>query len=346
MFENLRERFQMVQRDFTMGFKTLGDKSKDTKIKRRHRSEETLPHFGAGVEILSRYEESWFLLHKQTKDCAQAAEVAYGDIVMLTAHWDRRGAALTQLQEQLQSLPAFVIELNAITAKIAHLEGDFEEMESRLVYLETMCCQCEQGTLKQQHTRHLEVYKKKKRNEVEMFEAELNSEHAQKVAELEQAMTKQLRERQKLYEEAFKQDMQQYLTTGYLLHRKPTGSGIYALDQMLVTNILDHKALDDFLNSTSDGTESSPTSGPDLKSCSSKSSTSQMNQVLSRNDHLSNQSTGDWRQKEEAANKNDDYLVQSDEEVIEPDVSLLGLQDIDTTRHSDESDSAGELPSG
>lgn len=25
--------------------------------------------------IICRYEESWFLLHKRTKDCAQAAEV-------------------------------------------------------------------------------------------------------------------------------------------------------------------------------------------------------------------------------------------------------------------------------
>lgn len=45
----------------------------------------------------------------------------------------------------------------------AHLEGDFEEMESRLTYLETLCCQCEQQTLKQQHINQLEAYKKKKR---------------------------------------------------------------------------------------------------------------------------------------------------------------------------------------
>lgn len=48
---------------------------------------------------------------------------------------------------------------------------------------------------------------------------ELNSEHAQKVAELEQTMQKKLRERQKVYEEAFNQDMKQYLSTGYLQHR-------------------------------------------------------------------------------------------------------------------------------
>ncbi|XP_031696700.1 dysbindin-A-like [Anarrhichthys ocellatus] len=145
---------------------------------------------------------------------------------MLSAHWEKRRTALTQLQVQLQSLPTFISELDAITANIAHLEGDFEEMESRLVYLETLCCQCEQQTVKQHHVNQLEVYKKKKRREMEVLEVELNSEHAQKVAELEQAMQQKLKERQKVYEEAFNQDVQQYLSTGFLQHRDVNMSDI------------------------------------------------------------------------------------------------------------------------
>lgn len=52
---------------------------------------------------------------------------------------------------------------------LAHLEGDFEEMESRLMYLETLCCQCEQQTFKQHHINQLEVYKKKKRYEIKQI---------------------------------------------------------------------------------------------------------------------------------------------------------------------------------
>ncbi|XP_033494789.1 dysbindin-A-like [Epinephelus lanceolatus] len=348
MFENFRERLHMVQQDFTTGFKTLGDKSRDTKIRRRPRFEESFPHFTAGLDILSRYEESWFLLHKRTKDSAQAAEAVDGDIVMLSANWERRRTALTQLEEQLQSLPAFISELDAITANIAYLEGEFEEMESRLVYLETLCCQCEQQTFKQHQIKQLEVYKNKKRKEVEMLEAELNSEHAQKVAELEQAMQQKLRERQKVYEEAFNQDMEQYLSTGYLQHREPIGADVRALDQMIVTNLSDQQALDEFLNSTGDdiSTGSSLTSGPDLESCSSESLRSQMNLTPPTNNKLS---TGDavGEQEEEVASEEcDEPLVQSDEEDIQPDMSLVGLQDVGTVRGSDDSDHAGDLPSG
>ncbi|XP_044063776.1 dysbindin-A-like isoform X2 [Siniperca chuatsi] len=344
MFENFRERLHIVQQDFTTGFKTLGD----PKVRRRPRFEESLPHFSAGLEILSRYEESWFPLHKRTKDCAQAAEAVDGEIVMLSAHWERRRTVLTQLQEQLQSFPAFISELDAITANIAHLEGEFEEMECRLAYLETLCCQCEQQTFKKHHINQLEVYKKKKRKEVEALKVELNSEHAQKVAELEQAMQQKLRERQKVYEEAFNQDMKQYLSTGYLQHREPTEANVCVLDQMTLTNISDQEALDDFLNSTGDdiSTGSSLTSGPDLESYSSESLRSQMNQAPPTNNQPSNQDAV-WEQEEEVASEeSDEPLVQSDEEDIQPDMSLVGLQDVGTMRGSDESDPAGDLPSG
>ncbi|XP_070407895.1 dysbindin-A isoform X3 [Nothobranchius furzeri] len=167
MFENFRERLHMVQQDFSTGFKTLGDKSRDSKMKRRSRLEEGFPHFSAGLDILSRYEKSWFLLHRRTKDCAQLAESVDGDIVMLSAHWERKRAALKHLQEQLQTLPDLISELDAITANIV----------------------------------------------------ELTSEHAQKVAELELAVHQKLRERQKVYEEAFNQDMERYISTGCLQNK-------------------------------------------------------------------------------------------------------------------------------
>uniref|UniRef100_UPI0037E8A2E2 dysbindin-A n=1 Tax=Semicossyphus pulcher TaxID=241346 RepID=UPI0037E8A2E2 len=348
MFENFRERLHMVQQDFTTGFKTLGDKSRDPKIRRRPRFEESLPYFSAGVEILSRYEDSWFLLHKRTKDCAQDAEAVDGDIVMLSAHWERRRTALTQLQEQLQSLPAFISELDTITANIALLEGDFEEMESRLVYLETLCGQCEQQTTKQHHVNQLEVYKKKKRKELEALEVELNAEHAQKVAEREQAVQQKLKERQKVYEEAFNQDMKQYLSTGYLQTRQATGADVSVLDLMTVTNTSDQEALDDFLNSTSDdiSTGSSLTSGPDLESGSSESSRIQTQQTPPTNNQPSNPDAP-WEQEEEVGSEeSDEPVVQSDEEDFQPDMTLSGLQDMGTLKSSDDSDPAEDLPSG
>lgn len=46
--------------------------------------------------------------------------------------------------------------------------------------------------------------------------AELDAEHAQKVLDMEHTQQMKLKERQKFFEEAFQQDMEQYLSTGYL----------------------------------------------------------------------------------------------------------------------------------
>ncbi|CAN9514502.1 unnamed protein product [Ophioblennius macclurei] len=329
MLENLREKLHMVQQDFTAGLKTLGEKSREGKLKRRSRTEDNLSHFSGGMEILHRYEESWFLLHRRTKDCAQAAEAAYGDVVMMSAHWEKNRSTLTQLQEQLQSLPAFLAELDAATANIAHLEGDFEELESKLLYLETLCSQCEQQTVKVQHRRHMEAYKSKKRKELESLEAELNLEHAQKLLQLEQETQQKLKERQKAYEEAFRQDVDQYLSTGVVQSRESPGGTVCALDQVSVTNVWDQEALNDFLNSSEDDVSagSSPTSGPDAGSNSCES--------LSQ----ATPTTHDPPPQEDGGSEDGgDLVVQSDEE----DVHADGLQDATALQLSEDSDSAGD----
>ncbi|XP_034029828.1 dysbindin-A-like isoform X1 [Thalassophryne amazonica] len=329
MFGNVRERLSMVQHDFTAGFKTIGDKTKDPRMKRRPQVEETLPHFSAGLEILSRYEDSWFLLHKRTKDCAQAAEAVEGDMVMLSAHCEKRRAAVTQLQDLLYGLPAFMTELDAVTTLIAHLEGDFEEMASRLEYLETLCCHCEQQTLKQHHNNQLQLYKNKKRKEIEALQVELDCEHAQKQAELEQAMQQKLKERQKIYEEAFHQDMEQYRSTGHVQHREVSGADVCVLDQMTLTNVLDQEALDDFLNSSSDdvSTGSSLTSGPDIDSSESpRSPLSQAPPTCSQEAAV----------EQEGEEEDVVSLVQGDEEDVDPDMLLAVLQDAGGSDTSDE----------
>ncbi|CAL8248396.1 unnamed protein product [Lota lota] len=354
MLGNFRERLQTAQQDLTSGIKTLGDRSKDAK--RRPRFQEFPPQFIAGLELLSRYEENWVLLHRRTKDCAQNAEVLDGDVVMLSAHWERRRTAMSQMQEQIQGLPGFIDQLETASGRIAHLEADFEEMESRLAYLETLCSQCDQQRFKQHHINQLEKYKKKKRKELEALKEELDSDHARKIAELEQATQHKLKEQQKIHEEAFKHDMERYLSTGYLqLQEEVSGSPVCALDQLLVTDTSDQEALDDFLNSTANDARSSTsslTSGPDPETWSSESL-----RVSASHAHPANELDNESRLSEELGSEDTDIpsvqsdeedipLVQSDEEDIQADTLLAVLPEDGLPRSSDESDSAGDPTTG
>uniref|UniRef100_A0A8C6M8J0 Dystrobrevin binding protein 1b n=1 Tax=Nothobranchius furzeri TaxID=105023 RepID=A0A8C6M8J0_NOTFU len=103
--------------------------------------------------------------------------------------------------------------------------------------------------------------------------AELDAEHSQKAPGAEQAGVPppqvKLKDRQKFFEEAFQQDMEQYLTTGYLQiaeRREPIGSmssmevNVDMLEQMDLMDMSDHEALDVFLHS---GGEDNSAASPD-----------------------------------------------------------------------------------
>lgn len=83
-----------------------------------------------------------------------------------------------------------------------------------------------------------------------------------------------LKERQKFFEEAFQQDMEQYLCTGYLQIAERRGSmssmevNVDMLEQMDLMDMSDQEALDVFLHSGGeDNSAASPvTGGPDVES--------------------------------------------------------------------------------
>ncbi|RMC16178.1 hypothetical protein DUI87_08392 [Hirundo rustica rustica] len=151
MLETLRERLLSVQQDLTAGLKTLGDKSRDAKKSRQ------------------RYEDAWAALHKGAKDCAKAGELVDSEVVMLSAHWEKKRNSLVELQDQLQQIPGFLADLECLTASLAQLEASFEEMEDHLLCLEELCEQCELERYKRVQTLQLENYKKTKRKELETF---------------------------------------------------------------------------------------------------------------------------------------------------------------------------------
>ncbi|XP_076864512.1 dystrobrevin binding protein 1b isoform X2 [Brachyhypopomus gauderio] len=104
--------------------------------------------------------------------------------------------------------------------------------------------------------------------------SELDLEHAQRVAEAEPGQQQvKLKERQKCLEEALHQDMEHYLSTGYLQIADRRGSmssmevNVDMLEQMDLMDMSDHEALDVFLNSGGeDNSASSPMTGPDVES--------------------------------------------------------------------------------
>ncbi|NWS14845.1 DTBP1 protein, partial [Pachyramphus minor] len=309
--------------------------------------------------LLFRYEDAWAALHKGAKDCAKAGELVDSEVVMLSAHWEKKRNSLLELQDQLQQIPGFLADLECLTASLAQLEANFEEMENHLLCLEDLCEQCELERYKCMQTLQLENYKKTKRfGEIYMEYfiylfvlclAELDAEHAQKVLDMEHTQQMKLKERQKFFEEAFQQDMEQYLSTGYLQiaeRRGPIGIessmevNVDMLEQMDLMDMSDQEALDVFLNSGGeDNNMLSPMLGPDTNTYVNEislqvPSQSELRQKLSS---LSSTCTDSASQD---ASEGESPVVQSDEEEVQVDTALAAVTERKCASDaSDESDS-------
>ncbi|XP_060706106.1 dysbindin-A isoform X1 [Hemiscyllium ocellatum] len=333
MFENFKERLLSAQQDLSSGLKTLGDKSKEVKIKKSSTAD-GLPKFAAGAELLSRYETTWAALHKRTEECAKVGEVVDGKVVVLSAYWEKRRNQLFELQEQLEEIPALLVGLDALTSKLAQLETEFQELEGHLLHLEDIYEQCELERYKQFQILKLENYKKQKRKRIEALKAELDSEHAQKVRDMENTQQLKLKERQKFFEEAFQQDLEQYLSTGHLQiaqRREPIGSmssmevNVDMLEQMDLMDMSDQEALDVFLNS---GGEDSSEISPVLGSKSEPQQGEITLQVPNQDElrlKLSSFSSTSADNASHSVSEDDTPLVQSDEEEVQIDTSLVTM---------------------
>ncbi|XP_008829594.1 dysbindin isoform X2 [Nannospalax galili] len=349
MLETLRERLLSVQQDFTSGLKTLSDKSREAKVKSKARTVAYLPKYSAGLELLSRYEDTWAALHRRAKECANAGELVDSEVVMLSAYWEKKRTSLTELQEQLQQLPGLLADLDSMMANLVHLEESFEEVENHLLHLEDLCGQCELERHKRVQSQCLETLRRSRRKELEAFKAELDAEHSQKVLEMEHTQQLKLKERQKFFEEAFQQDMEQYLSTGYLQiaeRREPMGSmssmevNVDMLEQMDLMDISDQEALDVFLNSGGeDNTVLSPGLEPESDPC--------QNEITLQVPNPSGSDTQPPASPSACADldTSDGPLVQSDEEEVQVDTVLATLhtERKATPDVSDDSDSTQDI---
>ncbi|XP_043073482.1 dystrobrevin binding protein 1b isoform X1 [Puntigrus tetrazona] len=185
--------------------------------------------------------------------------------------------------------------------------------------------------------------------------SELELEHAQRVPEAEPVQPQvKLKDRQKFFEEAFQQDMEHYLSTGYLQiaeRRETIGSmssmevNVDMLEQMDLMDMSDHEALDVFLNSGGeDNSVASPMLGPDVESFTSEITLQVPTQADLRHKLASlsstctdsaSQDTEAGEEEEEDEDDDDDeddergpaptcdsLLVQPDQEEVEEDATI------------------------
>ncbi|XP_038624018.1 dysbindin [Tachyglossus aculeatus] len=144
-----------------------------------------------------------------------------------------------------------------------------------------------------------------------------------------------LKERQKFFEEAFQQDMEHYLSTGYLQiaeRREPIGSmssmevNVDMLEQLDLMDMSDQEALDVFLNL---GGEDNPASslglGLESKICQHELNLQVPNLEQPRTKPSWSSSTCTNSASQDVSEGGESPVVQSDEEEVQVDTALATL---------------------
>ncbi|EFA06602.1 dysbindin [Tribolium castaneum] len=167
----------------------------------------------AGSEILSHYQAEWQALHNQSEQNAKKAEEAATEIAKITNKIERDKKSLSVMTHLLAHSN---LNLNLVncTKQIEKLYDSFREVEEELVQLEDLIETVEFENMKKQHRYHLQQYKVRKEESLKAFEASLKEKHEKAVAEFDLKKKKELEERQQVFHEAFKSDLEIYKNSG------------------------------------------------------------------------------------------------------------------------------------
>ncbi|KAH8410792.1 hypothetical protein KR222_008033 [Zaprionus bogoriensis] len=204
----------------------------------------------AGCNLLSKYEDDWQQIHAANEDNAGRAAAVAAQISAVQQRASVQHATVAELNGCLAALPALIVKLQASARTLEALELLGGQLEVELEKLENLCEECElqEFVLEQQY--QLSKHKQKKLNELEQYRQRIAAQHQQKIRDHEQQLLQLQKERQAVFDDAFREDLEEYKRRGQLT-KIPTKTSKQTVleDVVLEQNDVEAKdALEEFLN--------------------------------------------------------------------------------------------------
>lgn len=164
-------------------------------------------NLNAGANVLQQFQNNWEELHKNNEDNAKNAEIVAIMIDKLSGDIDKNKENVKLLTNIVTNYHLSDNISNCLKA-VNTLYETAENVERNLIELEQIIDEVEFQKLKSQHQFHLYEYEKRKEENFERQKISLQLEHSKKIKEYETSMQKQLEERQKVFQDAFKSDLE------------------------------------------------------------------------------------------------------------------------------------------
>ncbi|EZA51223.1 dysbindin protein homolog isoform X2 [Ooceraea biroi] len=241
MFGSLRSKFQTVQEGISASIRglSIAEHPKNKKLTNVRNV-----NYNAGADILHHFQLQWNELHELAEENAGKAQEADVSISSIYEKLQQEWNNVTCLNNTLAYIPKINNAIQDLMDQIGNLQEMFEEVEGALYRLEDLNEMLDLQSRQLDHRFQLAMYKEKKLIELNNFKTKLTNDHIQRVSQYELKQQKKLKERRETFEEAFKEDLEEYKATGSI-PKLPVSSQGPSLDEIVLD--IDSKMFDEFL---------------------------------------------------------------------------------------------------
>lgn len=203
----------------------------------------------AGCSLLAKYEDDWQQIHgANEKNAEKAAQIA-NQISGIQDQASHQHRIMSELNSSLAGIPTLIAQLQASSQVLNSLEEMGKQLEIELEKLEDLCEECELQEFILEQQFQLSRHKQKKLNELEQYRQQIAQKHQSKIKDQEQTLLKLQRERQAVFDDAFREDMEEYKQRGQLTKIQTTSNKLALEEVVLEANEVETKdALEQFLN--------------------------------------------------------------------------------------------------
>lgn len=170
----------------------------------------------AGCNLLSKYEDSWQQIHIANEQNAESAAAVAFQITAVLQSANEKRKTINELNSCLSALPALVVKLQDCTEVIGSLEQLGWELEQELEKLENLCEECELQEFVLEQQFQLSKHKQKKLNELEQYRQQIAQQYQQKIQTREEQLRQLQKERQAVFDNEFRGDLEEYKQSGQL----------------------------------------------------------------------------------------------------------------------------------
>lgn len=171
-------------------------------------------HVSAGCALLDHYENSWKNVHNGTLESISLAERVDQKIIALQSNIKTMETNISDMNSCLQKVPAIRDTLKNCLDKICEIRNLCEKVELGIVGLQDVCETCDMQEKKLDEKYQLSLYKQKKIKDLETYRQNLAEKHQQTTNDYENKLRQMQKERQEVFESAFKNDLEEFKKSG------------------------------------------------------------------------------------------------------------------------------------